>query len=112
MADQLSLAPGWCGAGAKHPLLWWMEEEIYWQHYLELWRKTEAVQWELELDAPWLSLAMSVPYLSHTGHTCVPGAACASCCSTNVLVPFPEHLEQPESPVPGLGGCCFSELAG
>lgn len=24
MADQLSLAPGWSGAGVKHPLLWWM----------------------------------------------------------------------------------------
>lgn len=69
MADQLLLAPAWCRAGAKHPLHWWTEEEIYWQHYLELWRKTEAVQWELEVDAQWLSLAMSVPYLSHTGHT-------------------------------------------
>lgn len=24
MADQLSLAPGWSGAGVKHPPLWWI----------------------------------------------------------------------------------------
>ncbi|NXO79765.1 SPAG5 protein, partial [Sitta europaea] len=45
-----------------------VREEIYWQLYLKLRRKTEAVQWQqgvewdlqLELGAQWLSLAMSV----------------------------------------------------
>ncbi|NXQ00954.1 SPAG5 protein, partial [Vidua macroura] len=69
-----------------------VREEIYWQLHLELRRKAEAVQWQwgdkwdlqLELDAWWLSLAMSVPDLSLAGHTHVPGAAyvpgASQCC--------------------------------
>ncbi|NXX35095.1 SPAG5 protein, partial [Nicator chloris] len=38
------------------------EEEIYWQLYLELWRKTEAVQWQWGVE--W-----DLPDLTHAGHT-------------------------------------------
>lgn len=121
MAGQLSLAPGWSGAGVKCPLLWWkplgggdllaalpraVEESRGCALAMRSGVGSAAGAGCL------VSLAMSVPNLSHTGHTYPPGAACASCHKNSILVPSPEHLEQPEPPVPGPCRCRFSELAG
>ncbi|NXD92371.1 SPAG5 protein, partial [Chaetorhynchus papuensis] len=46
-----------------------VREEIYRQLCLELWRETEAVQWQWGSGAGCHRLAMSVPGLSRAGHT-------------------------------------------